>query len=104
MALRSKEYLFDIPESDDNDQILYRNGKVYLANQETKEFIELGDIQVDKSLDDRKTPLRPGQFNWAVDGLKEWGISEHFVEIQKNEVVCNSCYIIINKYRECDCK
>lgn len=99
MPLRNKEYLYDVPESDDNYQILKGNGKVYLANKETKEFYDLGELQVDRSLDDRKTPLRPAQFNWAVDGLKEWGISEHFIEIQSNEVVCKWCYLIVNKFR-----
>lgn len=104
MVLRSKEYLYDIPESDDQYKILKGNGRVYLANKETKEFYDLGELQVERSLDDRKTPLRPAQFNWVVDGLKEWGIAEHFVEIQANEMVCNHCYLIINKEKECDCK
>lgn len=103
MPLRSKEYLYDIPASD-GWRINKRNGNAYLVNKETEEIYNLGEVVVEKSLDDRKTPLRPAQFNWAIDGLKEWGIAEHFVEIQSNETVCNNCYIIINKYRECDCK
>ena len=104
MVLRNKEYLYDVPEPDDNYRILKSNGKVYLANKETQEFYDLGELQTERSLDDRKTPLRPAQFNWVVDGLKEWGISEHFVEIKQTEIVCNNCYLIVNKERGCDCR
>ena len=103
MPLRSKEYLYDVPDGD-GWRISKRNGNAYLINKETEEIYNLGEVVVEKSLDDRKTPLRPAQFNWVLDGLKEWGIAEHLVEIQDNEIVCDGCYLIINKYRECDCK